>query len=144
MDIIQVAFLPLGAFWIALKTLLDTAGFANNMRELIVTGYQGTNQLGLKHRKAIFVDWCLTMMGAIVAAFVFSVLMILIANYITIDSTVSNASNLEKASYALVLVGITVFLCGVFFIICGVSDFKLIHATLSNASLKRISRHSSK
>src|SRR6266446_2849446 len=82
MDTIQSALLPLGAFWITFSALQSAASFVNEMRETIVTGYKGNQVLTVRHRKAMFFDWRLAMVGTIIAAFTFSGLIFFVSFHI--------------------------------------------------------------
>ena len=84
MEVIQIAFLPLGVFWVTFKTMMDAAVLTNNIRETIVLGVHSGKTLSVTHRKAMFVDWCFSMTTVIFA--------LRIVDRITCNSTDSDGS----------------------------------------------------
>jgi hypothetical protein len=128
MDVIQIAFLPLGVFWVAFKTMLDAAAYTNNMRETIVLGIYSGSKLSFKHRWTMFVDWCFTMFAIITALFIFSGIIFWISRYIAHDpKTVA-------ASPAIFIIASTMFIGAFIFIINGFFDLRLIRSTLHGES----------
>ena len=126
MDILQSAFLPLGAFWIALQTITSSVTFVNGMRETIVTGQYDGNPLSVRHRYAIRYDWILSMCGITLMLLTFSVVIFWLA-YSQAFTTG------EEISVAMIIVGVATFFGGILFILCGISDYRLIQWTLRDA-----------
>jgi hypothetical protein len=128
MDNVQLLLLPLGVFWVSFSSLLSAASFVNEMRETIVAG---TNKAGrmltVRHRKTMFLDWCLSMLLAITAALIFSGLIFWIAIHIRA------LEQLRSVAGLLMAVATFPLLASIGLSICGASDFRLIQRTLQQA-----------
>ena len=127
MSTLEYYFLPLGAFWVAIQTILGSIAFVNNMRETIVTGQYDGVPLTIRHRYAMRFDWTLSMIGLISGLFMFSIVIFWLAY------AQANALG-GKISVAMLIVGIATFLGGVLFVLCGISDHRLMQFVLRNAA----------
>ena len=132
MDTLQSAFLPLGAFWVAFQAIQGSTSFVNGMRETIVTGQLNGVSLTIRHRHAIRFDWLLSMCSTVFALFLFSGVIFWLALHTQAPLNVSPA---------MIAVGVSTFLGGLLFTICGISDYRLIQFTLRDATLKSKSRN---
>jgi len=113
---------PIGGLWVIHSTIFSSAEFVNKMRETVVTGLYDGHHISSPHRKAMLVDWVLCMLAVEAVCFMFSGIIIAAAVFILTGLFFWIA--LVIASYPL--------LCGVFFGVCSVSDFRLMrHAALS-------------
>ena len=124
---IQAWLAPLAGFWIIWDSLLKAAATVNGMRETIVSGQIGTISLTPEHRRAIFWDWQLSMAGTIFAAFLFGVLIAWIGNHLVASSSTAAVGQLMWGVSSLPFLG------GSMFILCGISDWKLITQALTRA-----------
>jgi hypothetical protein len=120
----ELALLPLGAFWLTFSSLQAAAGFVNELREAVINGQKGEVALSLRHRKVLLLDWLLSMLGAVVATFMFSAILFWIAGY------VESLPALKGASTIVAVVAVFPLLSGFMLLACGVSDFKLMKAVL--------------
>ena len=127
MDTLQTALLPLGAFWATFSSLQSAAAFTNELRETIVTGHKAGKALTAAHRRTIFLDWSLSMVAAIGAAFTFGGIILWISFHIRPDPA------LARAAPILMTISLFPLLAGAFLIVCGISDFRLIRRTLRQA-----------
>ena len=126
MSVLESYFLPLGAFWVAIQTILGSITFVNSMRETIVTGQYDGAPLTIRHRYAMRFDWILSMIGLISALFMFSIVIFWLAY--------AQANTFGgEISVAMVIVGITTFIGGILFVLCGISDHRLMQFVLRNA-----------
>jgi hypothetical protein len=127
MDGLQLAVLPLAAFWVIFKTLVDAADFVNKMRDKVVSGMDGGNRLDLRHRKAMRTDWIFSVSFTVLSTFLFSGLIFWIAAYI------HNDPKTAPATFVICLVACFPLLAGVLFIVVGVSDMRLMNTALAEA-----------
>lgn len=124
---LEMFLLPLAGFWAIFDSLSKAIESVNRMRETILIGQMDGKRLTLEHRKAMFLDWCLTMTGVIGASVLFSGIVFWIQHHVKTHPHVSEISTL------LVCVALFPLISAFFFVVCGVSDFKLIHKTLFRA-----------
>ncbi|MGZ5006784.1 MAG: hypothetical protein ACXWFI_02870 [Methylobacter sp.] len=117
-DAIQAALAPLAAFWIALDGITKMTQFVNGMREVIIMGVKDEIVLSLNHRKAMFYDWKLTMIGFIGATFMFSGVVFSLADLAT------------QAAIGIYAVSVGICLGAVLFVLCGISDYRAISLAL--------------
>jgi len=120
----ELALLPLGAFWLTFSSLQAAAGFVNDLREAVITGQKAEVALSLRHRRVLMLDWVLSMLGAVVATFMFSAILFWIAGF------VDNLPELKGASTIVVVIAVFPLLSGFMLITCGVSDFRLMRVVL--------------
>ena len=97
MDTLQVAILPLVAWWVTFKALFDTGSYLNKLRESVVTGYANGQPISFEHRRAIFFDWRICNVSLLLSAFMYSGINFWIAWYI------SEAANFKAAAPILAL-----------------------------------------
>ncbi len=127
MDGLQLAILPLAAFWLTFKALFDAADFVNKMRDKIVSGMDGSNPIGLQHRKTMRIDWYCCVVFTALAAFLFSGLIFWIAVYIHSDARTAPASTVVG------LVAFFPFVAAILFLGCLFSDGRLMNKALADA-----------
>jgi len=82
MGALEAVVLPLATFWVVVSTMQSAATFVNGLREQVVTGGNERCAYTLAHRKALYLDWQLSMLGTIAAAFGFSGLIVAVAGHI--------------------------------------------------------------
>ena len=118
-ETIQAVLAPLSAFWVVMEGVMKASNFVNIMRDTIISGVQSGTQLTLHHRKAIFVDWCLSMLGFV------------ISNLLLSGVIFSFAKLVPSVATGIYGVFLITFLGAILFIICGISDYKAIKHVLS-------------
>lgn len=123
-ETIQAVLAPLASFWVVLEGYMKATSFVNNMRETIITGVIGSTQLTIEHRKAIFVDWCLSMIG------------FMISNTLFAWVIASLAKLVPKGAEGIYGVALITFLGVLLFLVCGISDFRAIRYALKCEQLK--------
>lgn len=126
---IALALAPLAAFWVAFQCLWSAAKFVNDMRETIVIGRLNSEPLDLHHRRTIYFDWKLTMMGTITAAVMFGG----ITFWIGLLFTRAADTLLHEVGILLLCVSAFPWLVALCYIVCGVSDSRLISSALREA-----------
>lgn len=122
MNIFQVAVLPLGAFWAIFNSLISAGKFINEMRETVITGIKENCTLTPEHRKAIFLDWRLSMIGVVTGNFTYSFITFWIAFHLK--------GQVDYVWFPIMIVGIITLFGAFLFIICGISDWNLIQKIL--------------
>src|SRR5687768_17441824 len=132
MGTLEAAVLPLATFWVIVSTIQSAATFVNNMREQVVTGGSERCSFTLAHRRALFLDWKLSMLGTIASAFGFAGLIVVVAQQL---SKMPGATAVVSIFYA---VAAFPALGGLLFIVCAVSDIKLMNRALREAAAEAI------
>lgn len=125
---VETAVLPLATFWVIVSTLQSAATFVNTMREQVVSGGSDRRLFTLAHRRAIYLDWQLSMLGTIAAAFGFAGLVFAIAHRL---EHVPGGATMEPILWVVALFPL---LGGALFIVCGISDRRLMRMALESAA----------
>jgi hypothetical protein len=73
------ALAPLAAFWVALDGFLKIAAFTNGLRDSILSGKIGANDITLAHKRVLYIDWKLTMAGYTGTVVVFGFILLRLA-----------------------------------------------------------------
>jgi hypothetical protein len=94
------------------------------MREMVVSGIDGTARLSARHRKAIFIDWILCMAATILVSLLFGGILIGVSMTVT---------QLAGVAWALVLVALYPLICSFLFVGCSVMDVRLMREALADA-----------
>jgi hypothetical protein len=115
----------LGGFWAATKSLLDASAFVNDLRDTVTMGVKGHHSLSLRHRKALRLDWLLTMFGAVAFPLAFSGILFAVAGSVDEKQELVHAV-LHVVAY-IPLIG------SLLFVICGISDWRLMSDAIKNA-----------
>lgn len=115
----------LAGFWAATKSLLDASAFVNDLRDTVTMGVKGHHSLSLMHRKALRLDWLLTMFGAVGFPVAFSGILFAVAGSVDEKEVLVHAV-LRIVAY-IPLIG------SVLFAICGISDWRLMNDAIKNA-----------
>lgn len=121
---IEVAVFLVG-FWAATKSLLDASAFVNDLRDTVTIGVKGDQSLSLAHRKALRLDWLLTMFGAVGFPLAFSGILFAVA------ASVDEALKLVHA--VLHIVAYIPLIGSLLFVICGISDWRLMNDAIRKA-----------
>jgi hypothetical protein len=115
----------LAGFWAATKSLLDASAFVNDLRDTVTMGVKGHQSLSLMHRKALRLDWVLTMFGAVGFPIAFSGILFAVAASVDKDEVLVHAV-LHVVAY-IPLIG------SLLFAVCGISDWRLMNNAIKNA-----------
>jgi len=122
-------FLPLAGFWVVFDSLNKATQFVNSLRDTIVTGVSGGTKLSTEHKKALLYDWRLSMMGTVFACFLFASILIFIGEHLFWDVATRGAAAMLFGTSSFP------FFSGIFFVLCGISDQKLILKTIAITAL---------
>ena len=113
----------LAGFWAATKSMLDASFFVNNLRDTVVIGFKDGHTLSMAHRRALRLDWLLTMTGAVGFPLAFSGILFLVAA--RVDGNVEGLVH-----FVLQVVAFVPLLGSALFVICGISDWRLMRKAL--------------
>jgi hypothetical protein len=122
-------FLPLAGFWVVFDSLNKATQFVNSLRDTIVTGVSGGTELSTEHKRALLYDWRLSMVGTVFACFLFAGILIFIGEHLYWAAATKGAAEMLFGTSSFP------FFSGVFFVLCGVSDQKLILKTIAASAL---------
>lgn len=133
-NLIQLAVLPLASFWAMFTSLISAAKFVNDIRDTIISGQKDKCDMSIEHRRGLFMDWLLSMIGIIVGCIGFATVTYWMGTYIERNVT----KELAEVALALKLVAMLPAIGAVLFIACGITDTKLIVKALKAGSQKVI------
>ena len=113
------AIAPLAAFWVALDGFLKIAAFTNGLRDSILSGKIGANDITLAHKRVLYIDWKLTMAGYTKTVVVFGFILLRLAE-------------LTGSKVSIQGLAFTVFVGAILFVICGIHDSQAIRQCIRN------------
>ena len=116
---------PIASLWVVHNAIFMSAGFVNKIRETVITGYYEGKEITREHRLAMIIDWTLCMMATITVALTFAGL--LISASIVLDMT-------PLLAWATRCIALYPSFCSVCFVICSISDYKLMHRAVAQQS----------
>jgi hypothetical protein len=67
---------PVVGLWAVHNVILASAEFVNKMRETVISGMRDNNKITPDHRRAILIDWSLSMIAVIGVCIIFSGILI--------------------------------------------------------------------
>ncbi|MFM9046970.1 MAG: hypothetical protein ACKOOH_04830 [Cyanobium sp.] len=112
------AIAPLAAFWVALDGFLKIAAFTNGLRDSILSGKIGSNDITLAHKRVLYIDWKLTMAGYTGTVVVFGFILLGLAG-------------LTGSKVPIQGLAFTVFVGAILFVICGIHDSRAIQQCIT-------------
>jgi len=116
---VEVVLAPLAAFWVLLDGMMKMVTFVNGMRDVIITGVKDGVELSNNHRRAIFTDWKLSMVGFVGTDVLLSGVVFSLAKLV------------PDVRWGIYAVSLAVLIGAILFVFCGVSDYKAINSALS-------------
>jgi len=125
-DGLAFAALPLASFWAMYNSLLSASEFVNNLRDAVLSGRLGGNGISPSHRRVLFWDWILCMIGTGSACLAFAGI-IAFSGYFACQSGVLGKAGDEiplLMSRALYVTAGTPIIGFGILIACGVSDYR--------------------
>ena len=116
---VEVVLAPLAAFWVSLDGMMKMVTFVNGMRDVIIAGVKDGIELSINHRRAIFTDWKLSMVGFVGTDVLLSGVVFSLAELV------------PDVRWGIYAVSLAVLIGAILFVLCGASDYKAINSALS-------------
>jgi hypothetical protein len=113
---------PIVSLWVIHTAIFSSAAFVNGMRETVVSGRYGRDEISVKHRMQMWKDWRLCIAATIVVCFIF-------AGIVAAASFTASETLMRWVGGALAIYS---FACGVGFIICARGDDELMETAIDS------------
>ena len=97
---------------------LKIAAFTNGLRDSILSGKIGANDITLAHKRVLYIDWKLTMAGYTGTVVVFGFILLRLAE-------------LTGSKVSIQGLALSVFVGAILFVICGIHDSRAIQQCIT-------------
>jgi hypothetical protein len=113
---------PVAGLWVVHNAMIVSAKFVNNMRETIATGYYEDRILSVDHKRAMLIDWTLSMGGLVATCFLFSGILLSACVWVPMEPFLK---------WSIIAIGVYPILGALLFGVCAVWDYKLMRKKIN-------------